>query len=194
MFLFKSYVKQFLFLIAVSIINCSGSVFSAENQPNNRCPDSLSTRNRMCRFDMGTPGSPVRVGYTQVYITDIYSPECSFGWSRVASTAFDRTETLPYWLNWGDNNPKRTDKKIPHWAPINLLTRDGIQDPDAIEFRIDVPDGDYWVRVTCGDPFRSCMHLYWSINGDTVLHNLETRTGWGGICYGSNNTKQDPCL
>ena len=129
----------------------------------------------------GSAGSPVAAGYTRVVRHELYTPERGYGWSRMAASAFDRTETLAYWCNFGHADKNRTDKQTPHWAPTNSLIRDGIQDPDEIEFRIDVPDGDYWVRVTCGDPYRSCFRLCWDINGTNVLHDLSTKTNWGGF-------------
>ncbi len=135
-------------------------------------PTTVGAQRMTCwRFDCGTATSPVKVGWIQLTPETIYTPERGYGWLRPPSTAFDRTEIfVPDWL-------KPTVRK--RFVPDEVL-RDGVFDQKDLTFRVDVPDGEYWLIVSIGDEQATRRNMSIFANGIPVAEKVTTQTSWGG--------------
>ncbi|MFA0755673.1 MAG: hypothetical protein YPKNTGVA_001181 [Candidatus Fervidibacter sp.] len=138
----------------------------------NRLPAPPSTQELICRrFDCGTANSPVKAGWIQVTPETIYTPERGYGWLSPPSTAFDRPEIfVPDWL-------KSSIRR--RFVPDEML-RDGVFDRSELTFRVDVPDGEYWLVVSVGDEQATRRNMSIFANGIPIAEKVTTQTSWGG--------------
>lgn len=129
------------------------------------------------RFDCGTPTSPLKFGWTKVTHETVYLPQRGYGWLRPAASSFDRDKIfVPDWL-------KPSVPKIP---PPDEMLRDGVFDKGELTFRVDVPNGSYWLIVSIGDEQENRRNMSIFANGVAIAQNVTTMTSWGG--YATNRT------
>lgn len=132
---------------------------------------------RLWRFDCGSPSSPVKQSWTQVTPETVYEPERGYGWLRPAKASFDRNELfVPDWLK------ATVGKKF----PLDEMLRDGVFDKDQLTFRVDVPDGEYWLVVSIGDEGATRRNMSVTANGVVIADKVTTQTSWGG--YATSRT------
>ncbi len=125
----------------------------------------------LLRFDCGSPTSPVKAGWMQVTHETVYSPQRGYGWLRPADSSFDRTQIfVPDWL-------KPSVPRVPR--PDDVL-RDGVFDKGELIFRVDVPEGEYWLIVSVGDEQATRRNMSIHANGIPLAENVTTQTSWGG--------------
>lgn len=123
------------------------------------------------RFDCGTSDSPVKRGWIRIAHDTVYTRERGYGWLRPASSSFDRTEVfIPGWLK----------ASIVQKPQLDDVLRDGVFDKQDISFRVDVPDGQYWVVVSIGDEGATRRNMSVYANGIAIADNVTTQTSWGG--------------
>lgn len=95
------------------------------------------------RFDFGTTSSPVEIGYTGITNLTAYSPTQMYGWADI--TLVDT------------RNRSTTDKLRTDFCNAKESTK-------PIVFKVDVPNGEYDVKVISGDQIAS-NNTTLSING-----------------------------
>jgi len=133
------------------------------------------------KFDMGPPESAGERGYKLVAKDTVYSKEAGFGWKRPADTDFDRRgETIPhYGQAWTVEQ---------YTGPATHLTFDGVADKGTLIFRIDLPNGRYYVNAILGDLMTSSYEMGVAANGATIARHLKAVTyygrGWDGSPVG----------
>ena len=115
---------------------------------------SAEAEGKIHKFDMGPQGSPVWEGFTQVTEKTVYSPKTGYGWRKKAGRGI--THRL---------------RGVPDALTCDLV---GANDSTrayyygAMEFLLDVPNGDYTVYLLTGD-----MRA-WSLARDYSLpHEME---------------------
>ena len=121
-------------------------------------------------FDLGTPTSPVKPGWTRITHTTLYRPEHGYGWTRAAEGSFNDEE--PVAIGHRELHP--------NWAgPLDdPLLRDGVEDSRPLTFLADVPPGRYQVTVTLGR-YRAFRHdMAFRLNGAQVATNIDA---WGYV-------------
>lgn len=127
------------------------------------------------RLDMGSSVSPVADGWRRVTPADRYDAQRAYGWEQPPSGAFCRDRhwpgTLPPW------HSKMRD------LPLDPLTRDGVESRSPVVFRIDVPKGEYVVRVWLGDYVQPARLMTVSVNGHMIANRVSAGIGgiWGQI-------------
>lgn len=102
-------------------------------------------------FDFGTATSPVASGYTGVPVA-AYNSSLGFGWQSTSGV-----QGVDY-------------------GGTNYLTRD-VQTAQTGTFLVDVPNGQYDVAVTLGDPTRTRDQVTVTAEGTTIVSNLTTAAG-----------------
>jgi len=117
------------------------------------------------RFDCGPPGSPVKAGFTALGVESAYSAARGFGWEKPPTEAFDR--------------PKPFQQPVEN-IPADDLQRDGVAGADDIVFRLDLPNGEYWLRAWIGDTRDARVNMCLAANGTEIAANVDTFPGWGG--------------
>lgn len=96
------------------------------------------------RFDMGGSGSPVQARYRAVTPATAYTSTRRFGWVKAPERAFDTTRAE--YRRFGTVYPRAASTE-----PADDMTIDGVFSRRDMVFRVDVPDGRYWVLATVGD-------------------------------------------
>jgi hypothetical protein len=86
-------------------------------------------KNAVYKLDFGTPGSPVKAGYTPVYSNTMFDDAQGYGWVTPPYHSLDRDFS----------------------KPLDDLTRDGIVTLGRQIFRLKVAPGKYAVTVILGD-------------------------------------------
>ncbi|WP_146533823.1 right-handed parallel beta-helix repeat-containing protein [Rubripirellula reticaptiva] len=106
--------------------------------------DEIAGPDPSLRFDFGTIGSPVETGYVQVTPLIEYESTRGYGWLNGNVGSRDRGKG-------------------------SSLVRDFNHTASgAMTFAVDVPDGDYQVKVTVADPFYSNRGMQVVIEGQAV--------------------------
>ena len=126
------------------------------------------------RLDLGPDGSPVEDGFTGLDPDRGYSPDLGYGWESVGHIGFDipRPSRNPAWQGpAGQLVPQDYLVLKEHTS----ATRDGISSAADLVLRIDLPDGEYQVRLVLGrlDSPRCSMHV--SFNGEVVAEDVHAR-------------------
>src|SRR5262245_61821461 len=94
------------------------------------------------RFDMGSEPSPVAPGRLRITPDTYHSPERHYGWESRDQTAFDvpRPAVNPAWK-------QPAGQVIPEefivYKEHTDVTRDGVSSRKDLQFRVDLPNGDY---------------------------------------------------
>ncbi|MFB0515108.1 MAG: hypothetical protein ACETWG_00705, partial [Candidatus Neomarinimicrobiota bacterium] len=104
-------------------------------------------------FDMGTGPSPVAAYFVQVTPETAYTEDRGFGWLSAPTISFDSCRIKPY----------------------DALTEDGVLSAGQVLFRIDAPDGDYFLTVTLGNGSMDTLKVMevW-VNNSTVADQIVT--------------------
>jgi hypothetical protein len=106
------------------------------------------------KYDFGTVSSPLASGYTRVIETTAYSAG-AFGWTDTSG------------LESRDRSAVADD-----------LNRDFVMQSSAARtFKVDLPNGNYFVSVTMGDNDYAHDNMVVKSNGTTVLPDLDTVVG-----------------
>jgi len=128
------------------------------------------------RFDMGPAGSSVAPGWTGVTQEDLFTWERGYGWSvDLPQQAFqyqgpeslDSDKVFNYGIvqNQGVRDTfKRRQRPIDippirvygdpssfYEAHLDAVSRDAVLDPNALAFKVALPNGRYWVSLVIGD-------------------------------------------
>lgn len=103
-----------------------------ESLPSNTI--TVTTKAPGYRFDFGMPRGPVEPGFTEVPNNLEYTPERGYGLSPATNNGRDRGASDTY----------------------NNMQRDFIL--GKTEFKLDVPNGDYSVKITVGDPIGTAQN------------------------------------
>ena len=127
------------------------------------------------KLDLGPSDSPVAAGWTPLTPDDAYTPQRGCGWIRRPESAFSRDR---YW-----------NGELPLWhaplreLPLDPLTRDGVASQQPMELRLDVPEGNYVVRVWFGDYIEAAKNQCVDANGRPVGERVTAGIGglWGQI-------------
>ncbi len=105
-------------------------------------------------FDFGTPSSPVAPGYVQVTEITPYTAG-AYGWTAASHAESRNSSSL--------SDPLRQD-----------FVMSGTSAPT---FRVDLPNGNYAVTVTMGDPDAAHDHMVVKANGRVMLADVNTAPG-----------------
>ena len=98
---------------------------------------SVQSQAKICKFDMGPEGSPVWEGFTQVTAKTVYSAKTGYGWRKKAGRGIThRLRGVP-------------DALACDIVGANDSTRGYYS--GAMEFLLDVPNGEYTVYLLTGD-------------------------------------------
>ena len=132
------------------------------------------------RFDMGTPDSPLKEGFTRVTPNDLYSKKTGYGWATKPASAFDRPKSLckAQWYQnfWGE----QVVGNQPYYGePVDDLWRDGVADKNDLVFRIDVPNGVYNVWATVGDEEWTRLDMNIASENSVLGEDIRTWIFWG---------------
>ena len=132
------------------------------------------------RFDMGTPESPLKEGYTRITPEDIYTSNKGYGWLEKPSSSFDRTKSRckAQWYQkfWGE----QVVGNQPYYGePVDDLWRDGIAGKEDMIFSIDVPNGVYTIWATVGDEEWSRLGMNIAAEDAVVHEDIRTWIFWG---------------
>ncbi len=118
-------------------------------------------------FDVGGSDAPLASDRVRLDESAQYTPEGKAGWLQKPRRAF---------LNWFvpdrfDPDPDRSYKKGEYHI-LDPAQRDGLVFTDGEFFRIDLPDGWYWVRVGLGDQRKPLDIASVSANGEVIGDHL----------------------
>ncbi len=123
------------------------------------------------KFDMGTAESPLKEKFVRVAPDTLYSSGLGYGWERRPSGAVDSTERV--FSFWGAKKP------APDFVPgVDELTVDCVNDPEALEFSVHLPNGTYHVALWVGNLERPLAHVTASVNERTLKEDFDSRTLW----------------
>jgi fibronectin type 3 domain-containing protein len=111
---------------------------------------NLSSTATELKFDFGTSASPVESGYTKVTETTLYDPGAGYGFDAAATVGRNRS------------------------GP-DALRRDFVFGPNR-EFKVDVTNGEYEVKIIAGDTDGS-NRTYFTLEGGGVKGGLNSSKG-----------------
>ena len=123
------------------------------------------------RFDMGTAESPVKDGFLRVTPETLYSSDLGYGWEEPPSGAKDSTEHI--FEYWGQKH-----RAVGYVLGLDDLTVDCVNDPESLEFSVDLPNGTYDLSVWVGNLARPLAHITVVANGEAVKEDFDSRTLW----------------
>ena len=114
------------------------------------CTTKKATRNFL--FDMEPSAAVTANAFVGVTPDARYSPEKGYGWMTAPSSSFDSVN-----LKYG-----------------NALLSDGVLAPDSLVFRVDVPNGEYFITVTVGGNTSQSLKMQVAANGEPLEDSLVT--------------------
>ena len=103
-------------------------------------------------FDLGTPGSPTRAGFTKVTKADVYGPGRAYGFESPEGL-LDVDRSASY---WPEKKPHPTNARIARqygeYRTSSYTTCDFVEGTGNNAFVLSVPPGDYEVWAVVADP------------------------------------------
>jgi len=132
---------------------------------------ALESEQPVFRFDMGPTGSPLEEGFLSVTPDSAYSPETGYGWEKKPSGAVDSADHI--FEYWGQKH-----LAVGYVLGVDDLTVDCVNDPESLQFRVDIPDGMYDVAVWVGNLSVPLAHISAFANGKPIKEDFDSRTLW----------------
>ncbi len=133
------------------------------------------------KFDMGPESSPVKDGYTLVEKGTVYSSQAGLGWSSGCEKDFDRENAMYPRFATDYTRAQVTE-------PATDLTIDGVASADDIGFRVDLPNGKYWVMAFVGDLGKPTFKTALSANGKLISNKVDA------FAYRDRGTFANPAI
>ena len=135
---------------------------------------SPDIRHPVLRFDLGPDGSPVEEGFKRLDADKVYSAESGYGWESVGQSGFD-TSRPPRNPAWEGPAGQLVPQDYLIFKEHTASTRDGVASATDLVLRIDLPVGEYEVRLVLGRLDRPCCSMHVSFNGDSVADDVHAR-------------------
>jgi len=123
------------------------------------------------KFDMGTAESPLKEDFVRVTPETLHSSELGYGWERKPSGAKDSTEHV--FEYWGQKKPA-----VGYVLGVDGVTADCINDPESLQFSVDLPNGQYDVAIWVGNLATPLTHISVFANEQPLKENFDSRTLW----------------
>ena len=150
------------------------------------CSSSLAASRK---FDFQDDAGPVEDGFTKVAPQDLYTANGDFGFLSQPAEAVDGSRHS--WTVFGRR--VRVDDAIPA-VVLSDATRDCVIDVGGIEFRVDVPPGEYDITVWLGDVTTPRFQVRVTINGVVIdVDRMDIgyrRGGFDSAIFGSAVPRQ----
>ncbi|UCD30002.1 MAG: hypothetical protein JSV03_05875, partial [Planctomycetota bacterium] len=124
---------------------------------------------------------PVSPGWQQVTEKTVYTADNGYGWLAEADESFDAPAIFI---------PDHLEEYVSYRPKPGNMERDGVIGKEDMIFRVDLPDGKYWIAVTIGSELRSRENMSIYLDGEVLAENETTRTSWGG--YATYKTFRKP--
>ncbi len=125
----------------------------------------------LLKFDMGSDSSQLCEGFSKVAPGTVHSSTLGYGWEKEPAGAQDATGEE--FSGWGVMRPV-TDFVL----GVNAMTVDCVTDPEALAFRVDLPDGEYDVSIWAGNYARPLPRLTVHANGKPIKEDFDSRSPW----------------
>jgi len=123
------------------------------------------------KFDMGTADSPLKEGFLRLTPDTTYSAERGYGWDKEPAGAKDSTEHV--FELWGKKTPA-----VDYVLGVDDMTVDCVNDPESLQFSVDIANGTYDVAIWVGDLTTPLTHISVLANGRPLKEDFDSRTLW----------------